>query len=872
MASNYYNQFNREISQSSSVASWSNQNSSFNRIEHLFTNHFTCSFDKDTLLYQYDVVIEELGSRSNDWYEVKGRSRCSRIMQSFIHEHQLEPNAPVWYDEQKCLYSTAYISTPETKVSENGRNRLQIKSSTDPWPTNDINEYMNGKTDAYPHDAIRILDTLLKRSIQDRIKVINNKCYFFNEQSEDLMNGFEQRHGFIQALNLSSNRLTLNIQTKLTKFYSPQSLLDFIDKQIGERRIPSDYECKQLTRILKGCLVVTRQSNWKTSYEIVQFDRRRPGEIYTESGDSLIEYYEKKGFTLTQTDFPCIEVYSQNGSNSSCHLPLELCRIKEWQVYDEPIPELQMNDEGLPTPENRYNAIMDTLAKCDYNSSSNLLCRRLDFKIVTNEMLELDARILTLPEIQTNPSNRARIDNGRIYLNGNLFEPKSIKKLAIAYFGTDYQRNKGLVNKFHSILREMMRSFNINIQHVKLPETGIPNDMYSIDEYVHSMQQQQYTFVVCIMNANSQNDLTQLKRCIKTCGTILYGIMTQCAILSDMPRDDKKLGNYCENLIRKINFKNDGCNTRVNLDLALGNAKSKNDSFMFFGADVIHPTNTSRQHPSIAVVVGSGDSSCSRTAARICKQYPKHGKCSMETILGMAEMVEQLLNYNRQLNGVLPNKIVFYRDGIDDGQFRKIHDYEIPAIRQAFTNVYGDETRHPLLTLTIVKKRHNTRFFTYNPNPDQSSSNGNFRRTRRPPRETDNMSIGAVIDTTIVHRNHINFYLNSHNAFQGVNRPSHYHVLLNGIGLTTNQLQLLTFHLCFADPRSSAAEAIPSVVHQADIAALNARNLFYNDDNDASSTSTVDRRNPSSQNISHTDCTYEILQVHETLKNRPILS
>ncbi|CAF1482102.1 unnamed protein product, partial [Rotaria sordida] len=73
----------------------------------------------------------------------------------------------------------------------------------------------------------------------------------------------------------------------------------------------------------------------------------------------------------------------------------------------------------------------------------------------------------------------------------------------------------------------------------------------------------------------------------------------------------------------KINCKYDGINTIVNLDIALKKTKSKNDSFIFFDADVIHPTNITRQHQSIAAIVGSGDLSCSRTAVRIYKQYSK---------------------------------------------------------------------------------------------------------------------------------------------------------------------------------------------------------------------------------------------------------
>ncbi|CAF5226432.1 unnamed protein product, partial [Rotaria magnacalcarata] len=105
---------------------------------------------------------------------------------------------------------------------------------------------------------------------------------------------------------------------------------------------------------------------------------------------------------------------------------------------------------------------------------------------------------------------------------------------------------------------------------------------------------------------------------------------------------------------------------------------------MFFGADVIHPTNVTRQHPSIAVVVGSCDSLCSTTAVRVCQQFPKEGKCSIETIIGMTDMVEQLLDNYRQVNKILPNKVVFYRDGVDDGQFGKIIEHEIPAIQEAF--------------------------------------------------------------------------------------------------------------------------------------------------------------------------------------------
>lgn len=126
--------------------------------------------------------------------------------------------------------------------------------------------------------------------------------------------------------------------------------------------------------------------------------------------------------------------------------------------------------------------------------------------------------------------------------------------------------------------------------------------------------------------------------------------------------------------------------------------------------------------------------------------------------------------------------------------------------------IYQNEPR-PLLTFVVVKKRHHTRFFTLDAQ-----------------NRTANVPVGLVVDTDVVHPGQFSFFLNSHRALQGTNRPALYHVLYDEIKFTADELQLLTFYLCFTDPRSSSSEAIPSVVHQADLAASNSRDLFREQD------------------------------------------
>lgn len=107
---------------------------------------------------------------------------------------------------------------------------------------------------------------------------------------------------------------------------------------------------------------------------------------------------------------------------------------------------------------------------------------------------------------------------------------------------------------------------------------------------------------------------------------------------------------------------------------------------MFIGADVQHAKNNySGEIPSIAAVVASMNSECTFTNQRVSRQWPQGGKQSEETILLLKEMVEELLRAFQDNNdGHLPEHIVFFRDGVDDGQFERIQNGEIVALKKAF--------------------------------------------------------------------------------------------------------------------------------------------------------------------------------------------
>jgi|SRR5579859_4602808 len=126
-------------------------------------------------------------------------------------------------------------------------------------------------------------------------------------------------------------------------------------------------------------------------------------------------------------------------------------------------------------------------------------------------------------------------------------------------------------------------------------------------------------------------------------------------------------------------------------------------------------------------MTGSLDKLASRYAAVALNQTHRQ-----ETISDVKAMATQLLKaYRTATHGVLPQRIIYLRDGVDEGHYAEIIRHEMIGIRQAAKAVLGD-AKQPKITVIICRKRHHTRFF-------------NARDSRKRLRP------GTVIDTDVTH-------------------------------------------------------------------------------------------------------------------------
>uniref|UniRef100_A0A8C4YR68 Piwi like RNA-mediated gene silencing 1 n=1 Tax=Gopherus evgoodei TaxID=1825980 RepID=A0A8C4YR68_9SAUR len=127
-------------------------------------------------------------------------------------------------------------------------------------------------------------------------------------------------------------------------------------------------------------------------------------------------------------------------------------------------------------------------------------------------------------------------------------------------------------------------------------------------------------------------------------------------------------------------------------------------------------------------------------------------------------------------NNHMPSRIIVYRDGVGDGQLKTLVNYEVPQFLDCLKSVGKDY--NPRLTVIVVKKRVNTRFF--------AQAGG---RLQNPPP-------GTVIDVEVTRPEWYDFFIVSQAVRSGSVSPTHYNVIYDNSALKPDHMQRLTYKLC----------------------------------------------------------------------------
>ncbi|XP_078445686.1 stabilizer of iron transporter SufD / Polynucleotidyl transferase [Wolffia australiana] len=814
-------------------------------------NHFFAQLPK-TDLHQYDVSITpEVTSRGVN------RAVMERLVKTYRDSH-LGGRLPV-YDGRKSLYTagalpftskefTIALDDEEEGMGGPRRERqfrvvIKFAARAD---LHHLESFLSGRQADAPQEALQVLDIVLRELPTKRYSPVGRSFYSPHlGRRQTLGEGLESWRGFYQSIRPTQMGLSLNIDMSSTAFIEPLPVIEFVTQLLSRditSRPLSDADRVKIKKALRGVRIeVTHRGNMRRKYRISGLTSQATRELTFPVDDrgtmkSVVQYFQETyGFVIQYTSLPCLQVGNQQRPN---YLPMEVCKIVEGQRYSKRLNERQITQLLKVTCQRPVDRKMDILQTVHHNAYQNdPYAKEFGIKI-SDKLASVEARILPPPWLKYNETGREKECLPRVgqwnMMNKKMFHGGKVHNWICINFsrnvadgpGRDFCHNLAQmcqVSGMDFVLEPVLPLLSARPEHVERALKSRYHDVMNILR----PRGKELDLLIVILPDNNGPLYGELKR---ICETEL-GLVSQCCLTKHVFRMSKQ---YLANVALKINVKVGGKNT-VLADALNGCIPLVSDRpTIIFGADVTHPHPGEDSSPSIAAVVASQDwPEVTKYAGLVSAQMHRQEliedlfKVYQDPVKGTVTggMIKELLISFKKATGQKPQRIIFYRDGVSEGQFYQVLFYELDAIRKACASL--EPNYQPPVTFVVVQKRHHTRLFANNPDDHHSVD------------RSGNILPGTVVDSKICHPTEFDFYLCSHAGIQGTSRPAHYHVLWDENKFTADELQSLTNNLCYTYARCTRSVSIVPPAYYAHLAAFRARFYMEPDNSDSGSVSSA---------------------------------
>ncbi|KAG0012896.1 Eukaryotic translation initiation factor 2C [Podila clonocystis] len=673
--------------------------------------------------------------------------------------------------------------------------------------------------------AIQALNIAMSHKVFSEMVSVGRSAFTPNN-AQNLGGGVEKWDGIFQSIRPGQGKLFANIDVASTAFIKGGNAAAVIAEAVGARNVENipraglhNKDVERARRLLKGCsfTVTHRGAEFKKRFKIDSISPKPAEKISFEqtlnNGSkkeiTIPQYYTTAyNYSLKYPNLPCIGVRGKDGA--TLYFPAEVCVITPGQKYTkklDPNQTAEMIKGTCMRPQQRADKIMNNIATLKFESNEYMKAFNLE---VDKEMAVIPARVLQPPKIQyanyatCNPS----FGGWKLSQSHKMYTGSKLESWGVLVYESEQRFAKTIVEAF---LRDLTSTLIENGMNVLRRNPPI---MYAQANRVELNVDAMWSTIQKTCGGPPQMILVVLPSvcdtysAIKTyCETSQHGKMTQCVLSNKIRRANKQ---YCGMLGLKINTKLGG----VNSVLPQGTIPFYTSApTMVIGADVTHPAPGESSRPSVCAVVGSMDKFAFKFSGRLQLQEGR-----VEIIDRLKYMVHDLLVAFSYINKRRPEQILFYRDGVSEGQYAEVMTKEVAAVKEACRRI--DPKYNPPVTFCIVKKRHHARFFPLSPKDADNSGN---------------CVSGTVVDKIITHPTEFDFYLQSHGGLQGTSRPTLYHVIFDENKFTSDDIQALTYRLCHTYSRCPKSVSIVPAVYYAHLLAYRARHYQGSDFSDTSS-------------------------------------
>ncbi|KAH7914195.1 argonaute-like protein [Hygrophoropsis aurantiaca] len=631
----------------------------------------------------------------------------------------------------------------------------------------------------------------------------NVRSFFTDRETKDIGGGLVLWRGYFQSVRPAIGRMLVNVDISTGTMYKPGRLLDlcldFLEKPgqyniISPRRNMPDRERLRLQRFVTGIRIQTTHAG---------NNGRRPPRVIKKlsaAGAADLTFSLRDGTSLTVAQYfnqllnrplqypdnICAEV------GTGALIPLELCTVPPGQIMRKQVPPEKTKDVldfATKKPHDRLASITAGLSVLAYGQSEYV--RQFGMTVEdTSGPLKIGARVLKPINLKYGANSRQPTIR--------FWRPATVERWVVVV----YERQQRFSQQ---AAQEMVQGLIASCQAVgmKVNDTNpivswqngqgrIADQLRAAGNDCFAKTKQRPNLIVVVLPDGGNDIYTAVKQFV--------GVATQCLKSSKCFRAKPQ---YYANVCLKLNVKLGGINTIPDPSSVSALTDPRNPTIVM-GADVIHPAPGSDGRPSFTALVGNVDSDTAKYVATSRVQASR-----VEIIEDLKEMAKHILtlymrfrqNVEKKAGNVAPTRLLFFRDGVSEGQFRQVLDQD--ACKELKIN--------PSITIVVVAKRHHVRFFPTNPSDADRS---------------DNCPAGTVVDQVVAHPTEFDFYLQSHGGLLGTSRPAHYNVLYDENKFNADGLQSLSFALCHVYARSTRSVSIPAPVYYADIVCSRAKNHY----------------------------------------------
>ncbi|KAI3720208.1 hypothetical protein L6452_21121 [Arctium lappa] len=801
----------------------------------LLANHFLVKFNPLQQIYHYDVEISP---------------KPSKDIARLIKQKLVQENSAIFsggnpsFDGRRNLFSPIefqkdrielYINLPLPLIAPNlqdhnekfklFRVNIKIVSKLD---GKQLRKYLSNDTDEsipLPQDYLQALDVVLRENPLSECTPLGRSLYSSAMGGgKDIGGGAIGLRGFFQSLRPTKQGLALNVDLTVTAFHESIGVIPYLQKRLSFLNDLSERKGRELTgeerkdveKALKNVKVFVCHRETVQRYKVHSLTDESTENLWfrDRNGKNLwvLSYFkEQYNYEIQYRNLPCL----QTSRRRPCYLPMELCVVCEGQKFlgklsdDQTAKILKL---GCQKPRER-KAIIDGVMAGPFGPSSGHQAREFNLDVLT-EMTKLNGRVLQPPKLKLGDGGEvtdlipSRHDRQWNFSGSQVFEGSRIGRWALVSFGGTTGQ-KSIIPKFIDQLTQRCEQLGIflNKNTVIRPQfesMQVLNNVSLLESKLKKIQRSasnNLQLLICVMEKKHKG-YADLKRISETS----IGVMSQCCLYQNLARLSSQ---FLANLAIKINAKIGGCTVALytSLPAQIPRLLTLDEPVMFMGADVTHPHPLDDFSPSVAAVVGSVNwPAANKYVSKMRSQTHRQ-----EIIQDLSIMVEEILHdFVRELSK-LPKRVIFFRDGVSETQFHKVLRDELQAIRDAFSRFTG---YNPPITFAVVQKRHHTRLFPADP-ASGAATRHVFSDENVPP--------GTVVDSVITHPKEFDFYLCSHWGVKGTSRPTHYHVLWDENGFTSDELEKLVYNLCFTFVRCTKPVSLVPPCYYAHLAAYRGR-------------------------------------------------